>query len=89
MSFLIIGQGSVTLTLPDIARPRNCFCGDPEATAGERDTLVLPILFLFRHYLSFALRALFVYGHVLSGQKATWRHSHDLGTLWAEVLSVR
>ena len=64
------------------------FLADPEGTASERDTLVLPILFLFRHYLELRFKDIIVYGHVLSGQQAEWRHGHDLDTLWTEVLQL-
>ncbi|MGE3152057.1 MAG: hypothetical protein AB7G48_11230 [Nitrospiraceae bacterium] len=58
---------------------------DPEGTAGERDSVVLPILFLFRHYLELRFKDIIVYGLVLSGQRAEWRHGHDLDRLWTEV----
>ena len=61
------------------------FLADPEGTAGERDSLVLPILFLFRHYLELRFKDIIVYGQVLSGQPARWRHGHDLESLWTEV----
>lgn len=61
------------------------FLADPEGTAGERDSLVLPILFLFRHYLELRFKDIIVYGQVLLGQHARWRHGHDLESLWTEV----
>src|SRR3989442_9974486 len=61
------------------------FLADPDGTAGERDTLVLPILFLFRHYLELRFKDVIVCGQVLSGQHAQWRHGHDLQSLWTEV----
>ena len=61
------------------------FLADPEGTACERDSLVLPVLFLFRHYLELRFKDIIVYGQVLSGQPAQWRHGHDLESLWAEV----
>lgn len=64
------------------------FLTDPEGTAGERDTVVLPILFLFRQYLELRFKDIIVYGHVLSDQQAQWRHGHDLDRLWAEVQHV-
>lgn len=64
------------------------FLADPDGTVGERDTLVLPILFLFRHYLELRFKDIIVYGQVLSGQQAEWRRGHDLDTLWTEVLQL-
>lgn len=61
------------------------FLADPEGTAGDRDSVVLPILFLFRHYLELRFKDIIVYGLVLSCQQAAWRHGHDLGGLWTEV----
>ena len=61
------------------------FLADPDGTASERDSLVLPILFLFRHYLELRFKDIIVYGQVLSGQPARWRHGHDLESLWTEV----
>src|SRR5712664_1943783 len=58
---------------------------DPEGTAGERDSLVLPILFLFRHYLELRFKDIIVYGQVLSGQYTQWRLGHDLESLWTEA----
>lgn len=64
------------------------FLDDPVGTANERDSLVLPILFLFRHYLEIRFKDLIVYGLALSGKKAQWRHGHDLPALWVEVKLV-
>jgi hypothetical protein len=61
------------------------FLANPEGTAGDRDSVVLPILFLFRHYLELRFKDIIVYGQVLSGQRAEWRHGHDLDRLWIEV----
>jgi hypothetical protein len=61
------------------------FLADPEGTAGEQDSVVLPILFLFRHYLELRFKDIIVYGLVLSGQQAKWRYGHDLDGLWTEV----
>lgn len=61
------------------------FLDDPDGTASERDSLVLPILFLFRHYLEIRFKDIIVYGQVLSGQSAQWRHGHDLQVLWEEA----
>jgi hypothetical protein len=61
------------------------FLEDPHGTAGERDSLVLPILFLFRHYLEIRFKDIIVYGRVLSGKPAQWRRGHDLQALWEEA----
>jgi hypothetical protein len=61
------------------------FLDDPEGTAGERDSLVLPILFLFRHYLELRLKDIIVYGQLLSGQQVQWRKGHKLESLWKEA----
>lgn len=61
------------------------FLDDPEGTAGERDSLVLPILFLFRHYLEIRFKDIIVCGQALSGQQAQWQIGHDLRTLWAQA----
>jgi hypothetical protein len=61
------------------------FLADPEGTAGDRDSVVLPILFLFRHYLELRFKDIIVYGQRLLGQQAEWRHGHDLDRLWTEV----
>ncbi|MEW6543904.1 MAG: hypothetical protein AB1411_09875 [Nitrospirota bacterium] len=61
------------------------FLTDPDGTAGERDSVVLPILFLFRHYLELRFKDIIVYGQVLSDERAQWRRGHDLDRLWAEV----
>lgn len=61
------------------------FLDDPDGTAGERDSIVLPILFLFRHYLELRFKDIIVYGQLLSGQHVQWRHGHDLESLWAEA----
>jgi hypothetical protein len=59
---------------------------DPDGTAGERDTLVLPILFLFRHYLEIRFKDIIVYAEVLLGQPAKWRQGeHNLRSLWNDA----
>lgn len=64
------------------------FLDDPDGTAGDRDSLVLPILFLFRHYLELRFKDILVYGQVLSGQHAKWRHGHPLKDLWTDTQEV-
>jgi hypothetical protein len=63
------------------------FLDDPDETAGERDSLVLPILFLFRHYLEIRFKDIIVCGQALSGQQAQWQVGHDLRTLWAQAMA--
>lgn len=57
------------------------FVDDPAAMAGERDRLVLPILYLFRHYLEIRFKDLIVMGDVLLGKTACWPKGHDLADL--------
>lgn len=64
------------------------FLADPNGTAGERDSLVLPILFLFRHFLELRFKDIIVYGQMLTGQNARWPLGHNLESLWAEVQKV-
>lgn len=61
------------------------FLDDPDGTASERDSLVLPILFLFRHYLELRFKDIIVYSQLLSGRHAQWRYGHDLERLWDEA----
>jgi hypothetical protein len=64
------------------------FLDNPDGTAGDRDSLVLPILFLFRHYLELRFKDILVYGQLLSGQHAQWRLGHPLKDLWADTQKV-
>lgn len=64
------------------------FLDDPDGTAGDRDSLVLPILFLFRHYLELRFKDILVYGQLLSGQQAQWLLGHPLDDLWAETQKI-
>lgn len=65
------------------------FLADPEGMAGEQDSLVLPILFLFRHYLELRFKEIIVYGQLLLGQSASWPdRQHDLRTLWVQVVEL-
>lgn len=63
------------------------FLDDPDGTAGERDSLVLPILFLFRHYLELRFKDIIVYGQCLTGQHPRYpvEEKHDLKKLWEKV----
>jgi hypothetical protein len=64
------------------------FLDDPQRTAGDRDSLVLPILFLVRHYLELRFKDILVYGRALSGQPAQWPLVHPLKDLWANTQQV-
>lgn len=61
---------------------------DPQGTSAERDTLILPILFLFRHYVELRLKDIIVYGQVVTGQPARWRQGHPLQQLWTEARTL-
>ena len=57
------------------------FLDDAAAMAAERDRLLLPILYLFRHYLEIRFKDLMVMGSVLQGESACWPIGHDLDRL--------
>lgn len=61
------------------------FLDDPEGTVGGRDSVVLSVLFLFRHYLELRFKGIIVNGQMLEGQRAQWRDGHDLEDLWNEA----
>lgn len=53
----------------------------------HRDTLIYPIVFLYRHYIELQLKyILFMYGK-RAKQEADWVH-HDLDVLWPKVRRV-
>lgn len=64
------------------------FLDDPDGMAGDRDSLVLPTLFLLRHYLELRFKDILVYGQLLSGQHAQWPRGHPLKDLWDATQEV-
>ena len=55
---------------------------DIDHVSFDRDTLILPILTLFRHYLELRFKEIIVSGNRLVGAPACWPWGHDLGQLW-------
>ena len=59
------------------------FLDDPTPEKGS--VLVLPILFLFRHYIELRCKDIIVYGQALLGQQAAWPIGHDLRKWWEQA----
>ncbi|MEP6934637.1 MAG: hypothetical protein ABI988_11950 [Nitrospirota bacterium] len=55
---------------------------DTDDTLFDRDTLILPILALFRHYLELRFKEIIVLGDGLGGGPVRWPLGHDLRQLW-------
>jgi hypothetical protein len=55
---------------------------DSEHVLFDRNTLILPILALFRHYLELRFKEIIVSGDRLVGAPACWPLGHDLRQLW-------
>lgn len=64
------------------------FLRDIDGAAFDRDTLVLPILFLFRHYLELRFKEIITSGSRLLGEQVDWPFSHDLADLWKKCRNV-
>lgn len=55
---------------------------DTDHALFDRNTLILPILALFRHYLELRFKEIIVSGDRLVGAPACWPWGHDLRQLW-------
>lgn len=55
---------------------------DIDHASFDRNTLILPILALFRHYLELRFKEIIVSGDSLTGAPACWPWGHDLRQLW-------
>ena len=64
------------------------FLRDIKNAAGDRDTLILPILFLFRHYLEIRFKEITASGITLLGESAAWPLGHNLIKLWRDCRGV-
>ena len=64
------------------------FIRDIDAAALDRDRLVLPILFLFRHYLELRFKEIIMYGGRILGEDSNWPFGHDLADLWQRCRNV-
>ena len=51
----------------------------------EINTVVFPILFLYRHYIELSLKEVIGYGNYLDEQSKALRDGHDLKSLWTEA----
>ncbi len=57
-------------------------------TTYDVNTVVYPIMFLYRQYIELTLKEIIAYGNYLNEQSNTGRVSHDLEALWPECRSV-
>jgi hypothetical protein len=57
-------------------------------TRGDQDTLVFPIVFLYRQYLELRLKQLIRDGCQLFDQSASFPKKHELDRLWAECRPI-
>jgi len=64
------------------------FLEDIESAANDRDTVVLPILFLFRHYLEIRFKEIITTGNQLLGSSSKLPSGHKLRSLWLKCLTV-
>lgn len=64
------------------------FLQDIDSAACDRDRLVLPILFLFRHYLELRFKEAITSGSKLLGEPVAWPIGHDLADLWRKFREV-
>lgn len=55
-----------------------------ETEGRGRDTLLYPVLFLYRHYMEVSLKSLRRRLQLLKDQEGEFRKTHKLGGLWAE-----
>jgi hypothetical protein len=51
----------------------------------ERDKMLFPIVFLYRHQFELCLKAIIVFGHRLFTESFTFPASHDLVSLWSQA----
>ncbi len=64
------------------------FLRNIESAANERDTLIFPILFLFRHYLEIRFKEIISNAKRLLGESGELQSGHDLQILWKMCLAV-
>jgi hypothetical protein len=56
--------------------------------SADHDTLVYPIVFLYRHYLELRLKEIIREGSLLLYEERDFPKIHDLGELWLPVKSI-
>jgi hypothetical protein len=61
---------------------------DTDDTLLDRNTLILPILVLFRHYLELRFKEIIVIGDRLAGGPVRWPWGHDLRKLWVRCRQI-
>lgn len=64
------------------------FLRDIVGTSFDRDFLILPILYLFRHYLELRLKDIIVYGRIILGQTYQQPWGHELDKLWQDCKPI-
>ena len=64
------------------------FARDILGTANDRDFLILPILYLFRHYLKLRFKEIMVLGRIILGEKNKRPWGHELDKLWQDCRRV-
>lgn len=65
-------------------RAANSLVDKAKVESFERDFLVYPIIFCYRHYLELELKTMLaLYGGAV-GLESNW-HSHDLVELWSQI----
>lgn len=56
--------------------------------SGTADSLIFPIVFLYRHYTELRLKSLLLDGSLLLGQACEHKRGHQLSKLWSKVRSI-
>lgn len=64
------------------------FLRDIVGTALDRDYLILPILYLFRHYVELRLKEIIVYGRIILGEDYQQPWGHELDQLWQDCRPI-
>lgn len=64
------------------------FPRDIIGTASDRDFLILPILYLFRHYLELRFKEIIVLGRIILGEDYQRPWGHELDKLWQDCRPV-
>lgn len=69
-------------------RAGDLLVADIQKAQSYQDTLVYPIVFLYRHYLELRLKSLIRDGRELLDEKCSVPETHDLNNLWGECKKI-
>ena len=76
------------LLAPAFKQASDLLVSHVRTTQMDQDSLVYPIMFLYRQYLELTLKALILDGRSLLGLKGDYPSGHDIRKLWSEARSI-